>query len=111
MRLPATIRSRCQRLEFRLPPQPRRWPGWWSKAMPRRKRAKRWRPRAAIRAGRRLAAHDGLALRRDVAGDLERIAAGKLGAVEAAQRGAATNVDLRLRHAAELAASAPRRPA
>lgn len=105
MRLPATIRSRCQRLEFRLPPHAEAL-AWLVEQGHAEAQA-----REALEAARGHPGladdwlrHDGLALRRDVAGDLDRIAAGKFGTVEAAQRWSGDErLDLRLRHAAELA--------
>ncbi len=104
-RLSATIRSRCQRIEFRMPP---------------RAEALAWlqnsgRPAAlaeealdAARGHPGLAAEwlqsDALALRRQVATDLDRVATGEAGVVETAQRWAAdANADLRLQFAADLA--------
>lgn len=104
-RLPATIRSRCQRLEFRLPPHDEALD--WLRAQ--------GHPAAA--AGEALDAargHPGLAdawladggmqLRREVAGDLAKLARGELAPIEAAQRWTGDEqADLRLRHAADLA--------
>ena len=104
-RLPATIRSRCQRIEFRLPP---------------REEALAWlqaQGHAAAEAARALDAarghpgladdwlrHDGLALREAVARDLQRLEKGEIGVVETAQRWANDELaDARLRHAADLA--------
>ena len=105
MRLPATIRSRCQRLEFRLPPRDEAF-AWLSS-----------QGHAGNPAGEALDAargHPGLAdawlrdggmaLRRDVASDLARLARGDLAVVETAQRWTADeNAASRLRHAADLA--------
>ncbi|WP_242108588.1 DNA polymerase III subunit delta' [Luteimonas aquatica] len=104
-RLPATIRSRCQRLELRLPPRAEALA--WLQAQGHADRqaaealeAARGHPGLAdvwLRDG-------GIALRRDVAGDLARLAKGELGALEAAQRWTADeDAALRLRHAADLA--------
>lgn len=104
-RLPATIRSRCQRLEFRLPPHYQAL-AWLQK-----------RGHAADTAAAALDAargHPGLAdewlagsgwaLRGEVAADLARLAAGKLGAAALATRWSGDeHLALRLRHAAELA--------
>jgi len=104
MRLPATIRSRCQRLEFRLPPRDEAF-AWLSS-----------QGHAGNPAGEALDAargHPGLAdawlrdggmaLRRDVAGDLARLARGELAVVDTAQRWTADeDAALRLRHAADL---------
>ena len=104
-RLPATIRSRCQRIEFRLPP---------------RDEALAWltsRGHRAADAGEALDAaqgHPGTAadwldaggmqLRRDVQKDLAGVAKGDLPVVATAQRWAGDeNAGLRLRHAADLA--------
>ena len=104
-RLPATIRSRCQRIEFRLPP---------------RDEALAWlaaRGHAAADAGEALDAaqgHPGLAadwletgglqLRREVHKDLTGLARGDLAVVATAQRWAGDeHAASRLRHAADLA--------
>ncbi len=106
-RLPATVRSRCQRLEFRLPP---------------REEALAWLQtrghaealaRDALDAARghpgladQWLQNEGMALRRQVASELEQLAAGRVGSVELAQRWTAdAHADLRLRHAADLALS------
>ncbi len=105
MRLPATIRSRCQRLEFRLPPRAEalawlRGQGHAEAQAVAALDAARGHPGLADDWLR----HDGLALRREVAADLDRIAGGKLGTVEAAQRWSGDErLALRLRHAADLA--------
>lgn len=107
-RLSATIRSRCQKLEFRLPA---------------REEALAWlcgQGHAAQLAAEALDAargHPGLAhewlqgggldLRRQVAGDLARLAASEAAVVETAQRWVAdADADLRLRFAADLALAA-----
>jgi len=104
-RLPATIRSRCQRLEFRLPPRDEaldwlRAQGHPGKAATEALDAARGHPGLAdawLRDG-------GMALRRDVAGDLARLARGELAPIETAQRWVADeDAALRLRHAADLA--------
>jgi len=104
-RLSATIRSRCQRLEFRLPPrdEARAWlraRGHAQKAADDALDAARGHPGLAdawLRDG-------GIALRREVATDLAKLARGELGAVEAAQRWTAgDDAAMRLRHAADLA--------
>ena len=103
-RLPATIRSRCQRLEFPLPP---------------REEALAWLQRqghAAAAAAEALGAargHPGLAdawlrdgrlaLRREVAGDLAKLSRGDVAAVALAQRWNDDDLGLRLRFAADLA--------
>lgn len=107
MRLPATIRSRCQRLEFRLPPHDEAVA--WLQAQ----------GHSANAAGDALAAargHPGLAdawlrdggmeLRRAVAADLAAIARGELAVPEAARRWTGDDdAAQRLRHAADLAAA------
>ncbi|KAB7766248.1 DNA polymerase III subunit delta' [Xanthomonas maliensis] len=103
-RLPATIRSRCQRLEFKLPPthEALDWllaQGVEARAAQEALEAARGHPGLAAQWLR----EDGLAVRRAVAQDLERIASGRIGAVDVAQRW--TNdgqADARLRHAADL---------
>ncbi len=104
-RLPATVRSRCQRLEFKLPPREESLA--WLQAQGHSDASAREALEAA-RGHPGLAddwlRHDGLALRRQVATDLEALVAGRSGAVELAQRW--TNDEhaaLRLRHAADLA--------
>ncbi len=104
-RLPATIRSRCQRLEFKLPPRAEAmaWllaQGHAEAAAAEALDAARGHPGLAAQWLR----DDGLTLRKQVASDLELVASGRLGAVELAQRWAADeHADLRLRHAADLA--------
>lgn len=104
-RLPATIRSRCQRLEFKLPPRAEAmaWllaQGHAEAAATEALDAARGHPGLAAQWLR----DDGLALRKQVASDLEQVASGRLGAVELAQRWAADeHADVRLRHAADLA--------
>lgn len=104
-RLSATIRSRCQRLEFRLPPRAEAL--IWL-------RAQRHAEAVAVEALEAACGHPGLAdqwlrdggmaLRREVAADLARLARGDLGAVETAQRWVADgDAASRLRHAADLA--------
>ncbi|KGM57525.1 DNA polymerase III subunit delta' [Lysobacter arseniciresistens ZS79] len=107
-RLPATIRSRCQKFEFRLPP---------------REQALAWLQAqghgAAVATDALDAArgHPGLAhgwieggelgLRREVRADLDAITAGRLAVVATAQRWVADeHADLRLRFAADLAVEA-----
>lgn len=104
-RLPATVRSRCQRLEFKLPPREEALA--WLQAQGHAEAA----AREALDAARghpgladEWLREDGLALRRQVATDLEALVAGRAGAVELAQRWAGDdNTALRLRHAADLA--------
>lgn len=104
-RLPATIRSRCQRLEFRLPPQEEALA--WLKAQQHAEAAAREALDAAR--GHPGLAHEwlqgnGLALRREVASDLAKLAGGDAAVVATAQRWVADDdAALRLRHAADLA--------
>lgn len=110
-RLPATIRSRCQRLEFRLPP---------------REEALAWlvaegHPQAAAEEALDAACghpgeadlwlrEGGLALRREVDADLERLRRGEIGVADTARRWAEDeHAGLRLRHAADLALARARR--
>jgi len=104
-RLSATIRSRCQKLEFRLPP-PEEAVAWL-----------RARGHAAAAANEALdaarghpgLAHEwllgsGMALRREVASDLAKLGRGEATVADTAQRWAADDdLGLRLRHAADLA--------
>lgn len=105
MRLPATIRSRCQRIEFRLPPIDEA--GAWLAAQghpageaAEALKAARGHPGLAddwLRTG-------GLALRKAVAADLQRLWAGDAAPAEVAQQWTAdAHADLRLRFAADLA--------
>ncbi|MGH8031342.1 MAG: DNA polymerase III subunit delta' [Luteimonas sp.] len=104
-RLPATIRSRCQRLEFRLPPREEAltWlqsQGHAMKAASDALDAARDHPGLAdawLRDG-------GIALRRDVASDLAKLRSGELAVIDTAQRWTRDDdAPLRLRHAADLA--------
>ncbi len=104
-RLPATIRSRCQRLEFRLPPADEaltwlRAQGHADAAAREALEAARGHPGLAdawLRDG-------GLALRREIAADLQALGRGDRSALETAKRWAdAADLDQRLRHAADLA--------
>lgn len=103
-RLPATIRSRCQRLEFKLPPaqEALAWllsKGFSESVAEEALTAARGHPGLAERWLR----EEGLALRRAVANDLEQVATGRAGAVETAQRWTGDDqADQRLRHAADL---------
>jgi len=103
-RLPATIRSRCQKLEFRLPPRDEAL-AWLCAHGHKQTTASE-----ALAAAR---GHPGLAdawlqdgslrLRRDVAGDLEKLSRNELAVVETAQRWTADDhATLRLRFAADL---------
>ena len=104
-RLPATIRSRCQKLEFRLPAheEAQAWlqaQGHAAKAAGEALQAARGHPGLAhawLQEG-------GMALRREVAGDLQQLAGGQAGAVPTAKRWTSgDDTDLRLRFAADLA--------
>jgi DNA polymerase-3 subunit delta' len=107
-RLSATIRSRCQKLEFRLPARDEAlaWlqrQGHAESAAAEALDAARGHPGLADE----WLQGEGLAVRRQVAGDLARLAAGDIAVVETAQRWVAdSDVDLRLRFAADLALSA-----
>jgi len=104
-RLPATIRSRCQRLELRLPPADEALQ-WLATRGHRGELA-----REALDAARghpgladAWASGDGLALRRAVAQDLQVLQRGQAAPAEVAQRWVADGrADERLRHLAELA--------
>jgi len=104
-RLPQTIRSRCQRLEFRLPPREEAlaWlqaRGYTEGVSREALDAARGHPALADR----WLQGEGMALRRQVASELEQLSLGKLGNVELAQRWTGDeHADLRLRHAADLA--------
>ena len=104
-RLPATIRSRCQRLEFRLPAHDEAL-AWL--------RSQNHAEDAATEALRAARGHPGLAdawlregnlaLRREVASDLAQLARGDSAMIQTAQRWVADDqADLRLRFAADLA--------
>jgi DNA polymerase III subunit delta' len=104
-RLSATIRSRCQKLEFRLPPENESLS--WLRARGHSESV----AREALEAAR---GHPGLAdewlqgngfaVRREVAADLAKLSRGELAVADAAQRWAADgDLELRLRHAADLA--------
>lgn len=104
-RLPATIRSRCQRLEFRLPPRDEavawlRAQGHADTAAATALDAARGHPGLAdtwLRDG-------GIELRREVAADLTGLQRGDAAPIETAQRWAGgDDAALRLRHAADLA--------
>jgi DNA polymerase-3 subunit delta' len=104
-RLPATIRSRCQKLEFR--PPPREEAESWLRA--RGHAAEVVRPALdAARGHPALAdawlAEGGLAIRREVASELDAVGSGRRSPVELAQRWLGDDhAALRLRFAAELA--------
>ncbi|SEK74824.1 DNA polymerase III, delta prime subunit [Pseudoxanthomonas sp. GM95] len=104
MRLPATIRSRCQKLEVRLPThaEAMAWlaghgfpPGACAEALD----AAQGHPGLALS----WMSEGGMALRREVAGDLGKLERGQLAVVETAQRWANDeHAALRLRFAADL---------
>lgn len=109
-RLVATIRSRCQRIELRLPPraEARAWlaaQGHTGAAADEALDAARGHPGLAaawLRDG-------GLALRREVADDLSQLRGGRVAPVAMAQRWVADGQGgARLRHAADLALEAAR---
>ncbi|HEY0333676.1 MAG TPA: DNA polymerase III subunit delta' [Stenotrophomonas sp.] len=103
-RLPATVRSRCQRLELKLPPRQEAlaWlsgQGFAAGAAEEALDAARGHPGLAAEWLR----DDGLALRRQVGADLEQLGTGRASAVELAQRWTGDDqADARLRHAADL---------
>ena len=107
-RLPATIRSRCQRLEFRLPPrdEARAWLracGHADKDADEALDAARGHPGLADAWLR----GEGMALRRAVAADLRKLERGEAAAIAIAQAWMADEyADTRLRHAADLALAA-----
>ena len=106
-RLPATIRSRCQKLEFRLPPREEALA--WLRASGHSKSAEE--ALDAARGNPGLAAQwlaDGsLDLRRSVADDLRALSQGRASATATAQRWNADDaLALRLRFAADLALEA-----
>jgi DNA polymerase-3 subunit delta' len=104
-RLPATIRSRCQRLEMRLPPQDEAlaWllaQGHVDATAREALTAARGHPGLADRWLR----DGGLELRREIAADLQAIGRGDKSPLDIAKRWAdAVDLDQRLRHAADLA--------
>lgn len=107
-RLPATIRSRCQRLEFRLPS--REDASAWLRA--RGFSAERAEPALDAALGHPGLAsdwleHGGLAVRKQVQADLDALAAGQAGPVELAQQWLSDeHAELRLRFGADLALQA-----
>ncbi|NYZ63093.1 DNA polymerase III subunit delta' [Luteimonas deserti] len=103
-RLPATIRSRCQRIEFRLPPRDEAL-AWLTRQGHRERDAAEALDAAHGHPG--LAADwlesGGMQLRREVEKDLAGIARNELAVVATAQRWAGDDhAALRLRHAADL---------
>jgi DNA polymerase III subunit delta' len=107
-RLPATIRSRCQRLEFRIPAREDAMAWLRSEGLPEAEigpalDAARGQPGLAAD----WIAEGGLAVRREVLTDLNALATGKAGPVETAQRWLGDeHGELRLRFAADLALDA-----
>lgn len=103
-RLPATIRSRCQRLEFKLPPahEALAWllaQGFAEAAAKQALDAARGHPGLAAEWLR----GDGLELRRQVASDLEQLGSGRASPVEVALRWTGDEqAGQRLGHAADL---------
>jgi DNA polymerase-3 subunit delta' len=103
-RLPATIRSRCQRLEFKLPPahEAMAWllaQGFAEAAAQQALDAARGHPGLAAEWLR----GDGLELRRQVASDLEQLGSGRASALEVALRWTGDEqAERRLGHAADL---------
>ena len=103
-RLPATIRSRCQRLEFKLPPREEAL-DWLGKQGHSAKEtlealdAARGHPGLAdewLREG-------GLTLRKSVASDLQKLENGEIAVIDTAQRWSSDeHASLRLSHAADL---------
>jgi DNA polymerase III subunit delta' len=101
-RLPATIRSRCQRIELRLPERAlaRDWlraQGIGDEQAESALDAARGNPGQALA----LAAEGGLALRREVESDLAALAAGRAGAAETARRWCDERLAQRLDFAAD----------
>lgn len=101
-RLPATIRSRCQRVELRLPSASEALQWLQSQGVAAAK------AQAALAAARgnpgqamSLLSAGGLELQREVRADLEGLKAGKLGAAETARRWCDEQLDRRLRLAAD----------
>jgi DNA polymerase III subunit delta' len=107
-RLPATIRSRCQRVEFRLPDREQSLD--WLKKQGHSEEAalfaliaSRGHPGLALD----WLAHGGLQLRREVQADLNAVAGNKMSPIELAQRWLGDEqADLRLQFAADLSLSA-----
>jgi DNA polymerase-3 subunit delta' len=101
-RLPATIRSRCQRVELRLPSgnEAQQWlqaQGITASKAEAALLAARGNPGQAMA----LLTAGGLELQREVRADLEALQAGKLGAAETARRWCDEQLDRRLRLAAD----------
>ncbi|HMB55765.1 MAG TPA: DNA polymerase III subunit delta' [Arenimonas sp.] len=110
-RLPATIRSRCQRLEFRIPARGEaqawlRGLGHADAQIEVALDAARGQPGLAAE----WLGNGGLQLRRDVVADLNAVGSGRMSPIEQAQRWLADDRgELRLRFAADLALSAASR--
>ena len=102
--LPATIRSRCQRLEFKLPPHDEaldwlRSQGHSDKDAREALDAARGHPGLADV----WLADGGMSLRKAVAADLAKLERGEIEVIETAQRWSSDeHADLRLRHAADV---------
>ncbi|MFC4727067.1 DNA polymerase III subunit delta' [Coralloluteibacterium thermophilus] len=102
-RLPATIRSRCQSIEFRLPPRAEAL-AWLQARAPRDAEAALDAARGHPGLAEDWIAQGALALRAQVCEDLEALAAGRHGAIDTAARWVADeDAALRLRFAADLA--------
>lgn len=104
MRLPATIRSRCQRVEFRLPAQSqaREWlggQGLATKSIEAALDASGGNPGLALAWAR----DGGLQVREEVVADLRALHAGRISAVEVAQRWSRAEPEPRLWFVAALA--------
>ncbi len=103
-RLPATIRSRCQKLEFRQPPHHESL-AWLQQQGHAESGAREALDAARGHPGLALEwlENDGLALRRQVANDLRRLEQGEIGPTETAQRWSADEqLEARLAHAADV---------
>jgi len=103
-RLPATIRSRCQRIEFRLPPrlQAREWlmgQGLDGQIIDTALQASGGNPGLALE----WAGNGGLTLREEVAADLRALHSGRTSAIQVADRWAREQPDARLWFMAALA--------
>jgi len=104
-RLPATVRSRCQRLEFRQPPRDEAL-AWLATAGHDTKTATEALDAARGHPGlaNRWLQGEGMALRREVAEQLSKLSRSELAPAEVAQRWTADeHAALRLEHAADLA--------
>jgi len=101
-RLPATIRSRCQRIDLRLP-RPGQALDWLTALGNRRDAATEALDAARGSPGlaRSLLEHGGIALRREVSADLDALRAGQAGAAAVARRWCDEQMERRLRLAAD----------